>query len=137
MSESDEKADEFIRLNEQFVNQVAGNCTAPENPTKNKRYRKRSANISELTFKSMHSAPFEHIRIWENDRKMIFYDCDCGRRKPIQDLNKIKRHIQTHSIRKHKCDVCHRNFERYVQLNAHKKAHRYEVPFTEQVLFQD
>ncbi|MES1910270.1 MAG: hypothetical protein MHM6MM_002895 [Cercozoa sp. M6MM] len=67
-----------------------------------KQPRKRSADISDLDFveylimDSDKSLPVTHawrrIRVWINERNMIFYDCECGRRKPVQDLNKIKKH---------------------------------------------
>ena len=51
--------------------------------------RKRSANISELVFSRLHKPnqpPYNLIRVWVNERNMQFYDCACGRRKAVQDL---------------------------------------------------
>jgi hypothetical protein len=34
-----------------------------------------------------------YIRVWNNDKKHKFYDCSCGRRRPIHDRKKIINHI--------------------------------------------
>ncbi|XXQ36043.1 C2H2-type domain-containing protein [Plasmodiophora brassicae] len=62
----------------------------------NPRARKRSANISELTFSHLYhptEPPLNRIRVWKNERNLQFYDCDCGRRKAVQDLKKILNHV--------------------------------------------
>jgi hypothetical protein len=92
----------------------------------NKRKRKRSASLSELKFCNnfAKSGPFSRIRVWVNDRNMVFYDCHCGKRKPLQDLGKIKRHAESHEKNDHRCAICDRTFDHHLQLNAHKKAHK-------------
>lgn len=65
-----------------------------------KRKRQRSAPISELSFDHMvdpNDSRFWRIRAWKNERGMLFYDCVCGKRKAVQDLNKIKKHCERHS----------------------------------------
>jgi hypothetical protein len=99
--------------------------------TDRKGKRRRSAEISELRFKEIYKPeepPYDCIRVWVNNRNMVFYDCKCNQRKPVQDLNKIKRHAERHQIQSYRCDICNKEFDRYLQLNAHKKAHRKHDP---------
>lgn len=47
--------------------------------------RKRSANVADLCFIGIYrpeEPPYDRIRVWQNDRQMYFYDCECGMRKP-------------------------------------------------------
>jgi hypothetical protein len=68
-----------------------------------KRYRKRSACIEDLEDCGIYDNPEDpendkykpYIRKWKNDRNMTFYDCVCGRRRAVQDLKKLKRHVNT------------------------------------------
>jgi hypothetical protein len=94
---------------------------------KNKK-RIRSADVSELSFIGVYnkeSGPmYEKIRVWENSRRMVFYDCECGKRKPVQDLQKIMRHVERHQVNLYVCDICRKGFSKHLQLNAHMKAHR-------------
>ncbi len=58
--------------------------------------RMRSATREELVLveneymEGFHQA---FIRVWNNDKKHKFYDCSCGRRRPIHDRKKIVNHI--------------------------------------------
>jgi len=71
----------------------------PDFTVKAKKTRKRSANRDSLIFSHF----IEHrsegmkltcIRAWKNDRQMVYYDCLCAKRKPIQDLQKIYVHVE-------------------------------------------
>jgi hypothetical protein len=55
--------------------------------------RKRSASISELSFKeflSVDSPPYDMIRVWVNERNLNFYDCVCGGRKPGKLISELR-----------------------------------------------
>ena len=91
------------------------------------RKRKRSASVSELKFfKKLDGSDFNgtYIRMWMNSKNMIFYDCSCGKRKPVQDLSKIRKHAKSHEGKPHICSICGRKFERHLQLNGHMKIHK-------------
>jgi hypothetical protein len=79
-------------------------CSTGEQKQKQrkKRYRKRSADICELEFVGLYDKDDSKngngkygrlIRKWKNDRDMTFYDCVCGKRRAVQDLRKLKHHV--------------------------------------------
>lgn len=89
--------------------------------------RQRSAFIEELTFSHLlkpENSGSAFIRVWFDSRGRTFYDCSCGIRKAVQDLKKIQRHLERHSITVFTCTVCRKPFERALQLNAHMRVHR-------------
>jgi CCR4-NOT transcriptional regulation complex NOT5 subunit len=71
--------------------------------TKKRRVRQRSANVEDLVRCGMydnHQDPDLNIlrmfiRQWKNERGMKFYDCCCGKRRAVQDLHKLRRHIRS------------------------------------------
>eukprot|EP00475_Leptophrys_vorax_P002917 TRINITY_DN1165_c0_g2_i1.p1 TRINITY_DN1165_c0_g2~~TRINITY_DN1165_c0_g2_i1.p1 ORF type:complete len:255 (-),score=47.36 TRINITY_DN1165_c0_g2_i1:57-821(-) len=73
----------------------------PVKNTRKRRFRQRSADVKSLTQSGMYNNPEDpdndklklYIRKWKNDRNMTFYDCKCGRRRAVQDLMKLKRHV--------------------------------------------
>jgi hypothetical protein len=73
---------------------IVSSTTSPTSKSK----RRRSADRTELKFhKFMEFHEFESdekIRIWKNDRNIMFYDCSCNSRKPTHDLKKIKTHLE-------------------------------------------
>jgi hypothetical protein len=70
-------------------------------------------------------AAYARIRVWKDDRGRQFYDCVCNARKPVQDLNKIKKHALSHDQGRFQCDICGKVFgKNHLQLNAHKKTHK-------------
>jgi hypothetical protein len=91
------------------------------------RYKRiRSAALEELTFfNDLEGSEINgyHIRIWINSKNMIFYDCSCGNRRPVQDLSKIRKHAQIHVAKSHVCKHCGARFEKHLQLNGHMKIH--------------
>lgn len=46
-------------------------------------FRKRSSELCHLIYEKnlTSNGPFRRIRVWLNHKKMVFYDCACGRRK--------------------------------------------------------
>jgi hypothetical protein len=59
--------------------------------------RKRTEERSNLVFQRFKhdsiTGTTHRIRMWSNIGKMHFYDCSCGKRKPTQDIQKIRNHI--------------------------------------------
>jgi len=101
--------------------------------------RNRSAAREDLKFIQIQedgSNEVAQIRVWVNDKNMAFYDCSCEKRKPVQDLNKIKLHVMGHLIKRYTCQVCQRDFANYRQLNGHLRIHqtnkRKEVPMLDE-----
>lgn len=97
--------------------------------------RKRSAHTNELILLRRleeSSSPYNRIRVWKNENDSLFYDCDCGKRKPLQDLKKIKKHVDGHLVRELKCDCCGKNFRHHLQLNAHKRVHKVKKTLQEE-----
>jgi hypothetical protein len=64
------------------------------------------------------------IRIWQDSLNLHYYDCECGERKPVSDLYKIKQHVKRHQVTEYKCTECPRIFKHHLQLNAHMKVHK-------------
>lgn len=97
---------------------------------KRKRRRQRSAFAHELTLKGYYMpddpGSLSKIRVWVNERNMQYYDCDCGKRKPVQDLYKIKLHVVRHDVGELRCSFCDRKFSHHLQMNAHMKVHKRE-----------
>jgi hypothetical protein len=89
--------------------------------------RNRSAAREDLKFVQIQedgSNEVAKIRVWVNDKNMAFYDCSCEKRKPVQDLNKIKLHVMGHLIKRYTCSICSREFANYRQLNGHLRIHQ-------------
>jgi hypothetical protein len=53
-------------------------------------------DLLEGTEKELAEAKGFRTRRWVNPRGLPFYDCECGSRKPCQDMGKIRKHLQTH-----------------------------------------
>jgi hypothetical protein len=52
------------------------------------------------------------IRVWAARKGSVkYYDCDCGRRKAVPNLSKIKRHVQIHDLEQQKCELCGKQFK--------------------------
>lgn len=107
---------------------ILSNHEESERPKKsNRSQRKRSANVNELVFWKILDPddPIDSkIRVWLDQRKLIFYDCSCKGRKPVQDLGKIRKHVSSHTVSVYECAICHRRFDKHLQLNGHMKVHR-------------
>lgn len=96
-----------------------------------RRKRRESARKNLVFRKTLeNSGPFSHIRIWTDDKGTNYYDCDCGSRKPVQNLSKIKKHLKLHNSLMYTCPQCGKEFHHYLQLNAHKKIHKVADPYT-------
>jgi hypothetical protein len=98
-------------------------------PMKKKHSRQRFAFAHELQYKGPYetgTGPFSKIRVWVNDRNLHYYDCECGKRKPVQDLYKIKQHALRHEVENHSCEVCGKIFKHHLQMNAHMRVHKKE-----------
>eukprot|EP00475_Leptophrys_vorax_P041199 TRINITY_DN7772_c0_g1_i1.p1 TRINITY_DN7772_c0_g1~~TRINITY_DN7772_c0_g1_i1.p1 ORF type:complete len:335 (-),score=70.66 TRINITY_DN7772_c0_g1_i1:62-1066(-) len=98
-----------------------------DKPRRTIQKRNRSAAREDLKF--IHvledgSNDLAKIRVWVNDKNMAFYDCSCEKRKPVQDLNKIKLHVMGHLVKRYTCSVCSRDFANYRQLNGHLRIHQ-------------
>ncbi len=95
---------------------------------KGSRRRQRSACLNELKYKCRYqmegSGPFTRIRVWLNENGLQYYDCECGKRKPVQDLYKIKQHVVRHDVEEHVCSICSKSFKHHLQMNAHMKVHK-------------
>jgi hypothetical protein len=68
------------------------------------------------------------IRVWLDAENKLYYDCFCGKRKPIRNLKGIKHHCARHDHQVFQCEKCDRVFTHYLGLNSHRKAHREEEP---------
>jgi hypothetical protein len=69
------------------------------------------------------------IRVWNDTRKHLFYDCVCKKRKPIKNLKAMISHAQRHrdDCKKEEvfvCDQCGRQFTHYLGLNSHQRVHK-------------
>ncbi len=92
-----------------------------------KRARQRFAFQHELNYKGSYQpegGEFYRIRVWVNGNNAHYYDCDCGKRKPVQDLYKIKKHVLRHLISDYKCDTCGKSFNHHLRMNAHMRIHK-------------
>jgi hypothetical protein len=67
------------------------------------------------------------IRLWLNERSMAFYDCECGSRRPVQDLARIRKHLLTHGTQKPSCTVCMQSFDTFALLESHVKQEHEDV----------
>jgi hypothetical protein len=69
-----------------------------------------------------------YIRVWSDIlNKQSYYDCICGRRKPLRNLKAIIRHTSTHmeiANKVFKCPKCSRVFSHYLGLNSHQRTHK-------------
>lgn len=95
--------------------------------------RKRSADRFDLTFFGYYdhepeSSSSHVIRVWVNSKLMRFYDCYCGSRKPVQDINKIRAHCRSRDQNVHLCKICLKTFSNHRQLNGHLRIHQLEKP---------
>lgn len=97
---------------------------------RSRRRRQRSAFVHELTYKGRYhtdsNESFHRIRVWTNENNLQYYDCECGKRKPVQDLYKIKQHVLRHDVEEHVCSICSKVFQHHLQMNAHMKVHKRE-----------
>jgi hypothetical protein len=75
-------------------------------------------------YEAEESGPLSRIRVWLNEHGLQYYDCECGKRKPVQDLYKIKQHVLRHEIAEHVCPICTKTFKHHLQMNAHMKVHK-------------
>jgi len=88
------------------------------------RKRKRTAFIEDLQFLGIFkNSP--SVRVWADECGRYYYDCVCGRRKAVQDIKKIDKHLETHRNTNYGCDRCGKDFTSYFQLNAHKRIHKF------------
>lgn len=87
--------------------------------------RRRTAKLEDLKYahRLAETGPHHRVRVFKNDRNMSFYDCECGRRKPSQDLKKTKHHAEMHDVREWRCELCSRGFQSFRQLNGHLRIH--------------
>jgi hypothetical protein len=103
--------------------------------------RQRSAFIHELTYKGRYHPDttncLSRIRIWINSSGLQYYDCECGKRKPVQDLYKIKQHVNRHDVEEHTCPVCAKTFKHHLQMNAHMKVHKREASVGAKLIISD
>jgi hypothetical protein len=67
---------------------------------------------------------YSRIRVWIDKERKTFFDCTCGKRKPTQDLKKILRHIEGHSVSTYPCEVCGRVFKHHLGRNSHQRVHK-------------
>lgn len=94
-----------------------------------KRERKRKRlNVEEATLTFLkyldEKSQDSMIRVWENGAGVKLYDCRCGSRKPVPDLSKIKRHVESHQEKVFQCPICNKTFGKHLQLNGHMKVHK-------------
>jgi hypothetical protein len=81
------------------------------------------------------------IRVWSDNRNHLFYDCICGKRKPIKNLKAMVSHCERHkddqsSMDSYSCEFCGRKFQHYLGLNSHRRVHKEssaEVPVQPEV----
>lgn len=64
------------------------------------------------------------VRVWVDDKYRPFYDCSCGKRKPMQDLKRILKHVETHNVTGYPCNLCGRVFAHHLGRNSHQKVHK-------------
>ncbi|ETO21129.1 hypothetical protein RFI_16074 [Reticulomyxa filosa] len=69
---------------------------------------------------------YSRIRVWKDESGRHFYGlfylyCICDVRKPVQDLNKIKKHALSHDQGKFQCDICGKIFTKnHLQVSSAK-----------------
>eukprot|EP00475_Leptophrys_vorax_P041392 TRINITY_DN7800_c0_g1_i4.p2 TRINITY_DN7800_c0_g1~~TRINITY_DN7800_c0_g1_i4.p2 ORF type:complete len:461 (+),score=96.62 TRINITY_DN7800_c0_g1_i4:507-1889(+) len=69
------------------------------------------------------------IRVWNDARKHLYYDCVCRKRKPIKNLKAMISHAHRHQEENKKdesfiCEICGRQFAHYLGLNSHQRVHK-------------
>jgi hypothetical protein len=68
------------------------------------------------------------IRVWNDSRKHLYYDCVCKKRKPIKNLKAMIAHANRHKRDSEQesftCDICGRVFEHILGLNSHQRVHK-------------
>jgi hypothetical protein len=71
------------------------------------------------------------IRVWKDTTNgQTFYDCVCGRRKPLKNLKAIFQHTNKHAEKEQRtyhCPKCDRVFAHYLGLNSHQRTHKETV----------
>eukprot|EP00475_Leptophrys_vorax_P038187 TRINITY_DN6686_c0_g2_i1.p1 TRINITY_DN6686_c0_g2~~TRINITY_DN6686_c0_g2_i1.p1 ORF type:complete len:461 (+),score=84.25 TRINITY_DN6686_c0_g2_i1:322-1704(+) len=70
----------------------------------------------------------EFIRMWRDVKTLQhYYDCACGRRKPLRSVKAILQHTMKHmetTKKSYKCPKCDRVFAHYLGLNSHQRTHK-------------
>jgi hypothetical protein len=70
----------------------------------------------------------DFIRMWRDVKTLQhYYDCACGRRKPLRSVKAILQHTMKHmdtTKKSYKCPKCDRVFAHYLGLNSHQRTHK-------------